>query len=417
MLDKTTAVFPTPRIALNEDNFSAQTQRLPIATREMLRLAIGLKRGSLTVTMPEGVTFFINAGAPGPHGEIILRDHLAARRIMVRGDVGLGEAYTAGLWDSPDVTSVVALFAANPNLTTDFLARSPLARFMLQLKHFFNRNTKSGSRRNISSHYDLGNGFYGTWLDRSMTYSSAIFVPGDNDLAVAQERKYRQLAQAIGVQRGEEVLEIGCGWGGFAEYLGRECGAKVTALTISREQFDYASERIQKAGLNDRVSIKLQDYRDEQGRYDRIGSIEMFEAVGESYWPSFFRTLSDRLKEGGTAGLQIITIPEHFFEDYRRNIDFIRRHVFPGGMLPSPERLGRLAQDAGLKFENELIFGQDYAETLRQWRESFERAWPRLLPMGFDERFRRLWRYYLCYCEAGFDAGSIDVRQLLYRKA
>lgn len=417
MLDKPTALLPLPRLALNEANFSAQTLRLPLATREMLRLALGLKRGSLTVTMPEGAQFFIDTGTPGPHGEIILREHLAARRIMLRGDVGLGEAYTAGLWDSPDVTSVVALFAANPNLTTDFLARSPVARFMLQLKHFFNRNTKSGSRRNISSHYDLGNAFYSTWLDRSMTYSSAMFAPGDNDLAVAQERKYRQLAEAIGVQRGEHVLEIGCGWGGFAEYLGRECGAHVTALTISREQFDYASRRIQEAGLNDRVSIRFQDYRDEQGRYDRIGSIEMFEAVGESYWPSFFRTLSDRLKDGGTAGLQIITIPEHFFEDYRRNIDFIRRHVFPGGMLPSPERLTRLAQDVGLKFENELIFGGDYAETLRQWRESFERAWPRLIPMGFDEQFRRLWRYYLCYCEAGFDAGSIDVRQLLYRKA
>jgi cyclopropane-fatty-acyl-phospholipid synthase len=250
-----------------------------------------------------------------------------------------------------------------------------------------------------------------------MTYSSAIFAPGDNDLSAAQDRKYRALADSMGVRPGDHVLEIGCGWGGFAEYLGRERDARVTALTISREQYAYARERIGKAGLSDKVEIRFQDYRDETGLYDRIGSIEMFEAVGESYWPSFFRTLTERLKPGGTAGLQIITIPDRFFADYRQNVDFIRRHIFPGGMLPSPSRLGELAQGAGLRLEGERVFGGDYAETLRQWRQNFETAWPKLLPMGFDERFRRLWRYYLCYCEAGFDVETIDVRQLVYRRA
>lgn len=409
--------IPEAEIRLVPAQADHQLAGLPRAMRMVLRFLAGLEAGSLAISLPDGRRFTIAGEGPGPEAELHVLRWRFARRVLLKGDVGLGETYRDGDWESPDITAVVALFAVNVAMTQGYLERSPLTRLALQLRHLIvNRNTRAGSRRNISAHYDLGNAFYSAWLDRSMTYSSAIFAEGDNDLESAQTRKYRELARAMGVQPGDHVLEIGCGWGAFAEYLAREHDARVTALTISREQHDYARERILKAGLAGKVEIRFQDYRDERGIYDRIGSVEMFEAVGERYWPGFFATLRDRLKPGGTAGLQIITIPERFFEDYRRNLDFIRRHIFPGGMLPSPERLARLAGASGLALEAERVFGHDYAETLRQWRDSFENAWPRLVPMGFDEPFRRLWRYYLCYCEAGFETGTIDVRQLVYRR-
>jgi cyclopropane-fatty-acyl-phospholipid synthase len=403
-------------VVLNDANFASATRAVPRASREVLRFVLGLSVGAVRIVLPDDRCFAVETGKSGPRAEIRIRNWRFARRVMFAGDVGLGDSYGDGDWDSPDVTEVVKLFAINEDLTANFLARSPIARLAFQLRHFLNRNTKSGSQRNISAHYDLGNTFYSEWLDRSMTYSAAIFEAGDNDLSSAQARKYRTLAESMGVRPDEHVLEIGCGWGGFAEFLAKERGAQVTALTISRQQFDYASRRMQQAGLNDRVTIKFQDYRDESGIYDRIGSIEMFEAVGEGYWGTYFSTLRDRLKSGGTAGLQIITVADRFFDDYRRNIDFIRRFIFPGGMLPSPAKLAELAQAHGLTEASDRSIRHDYAETLRQWRESFDTAWPRLQPMGFDERFRRLWRYYLSYCEGGFDAGSIDVHQLVYLK-
>jgi cyclopropane-fatty-acyl-phospholipid synthase len=280
-----------------------------------------------------------------------------------------------------------------------------------------NRNTKAGSRKNIHAHYDLGNAFYAAWLDDSMTYSAGIYAPGDDDLRSAQQRKYRALAERIGIRRGDSVLEIGCGWGGFAEYAAREMGCTVTGLTISREQHDFAVARIAAAGLSDRVTIRMQDYRDERGVYDRIASIEMFEAVGEQYWATYFRQLHDRLKPGGTAGLQVITIKDESFAFYKKEIDFIRHYIFPGGMLPTPSHLHALGQRFGLPLVSERIFGLDYARTLADWRERFHAAWPNLTSMGFDERFRRMWEYYLSYCEAGFRSGNIDVRQVVFAKA
>lgn len=403
-------------LPLTSANFGEETRGLPRMLREAMRFALQLKAGSLTFTLADGRSFLCAGEKQGPKAEIIIKDTRFARRLMLAGDVGLGESYGDGQWDSPDITAVIALFAANVELITDFLARSPILQFFLRLRHAFNRNSKRGAKRNIAAHYDLGNDFYAHWLDPSMTYSAALFAPGDNTLEAGQLRKYRALAEAMGVKPGDHVLEIGCGWGGFAEFLAREQGAQVTALTISRAQYEYAAARIQAAGLNERVSIKFQDYRDERGTYDRIGSIEMFEAVGEHYWPDYFRVLGERLRPSGTAGLQIITIPEKFFENYRVNMDFIRRHIFPGGMLPSPERLAALAGKTGFHLSEERIFGADYAETLRQWRDAFDRNWPKLTHLGFDERFRRLWRYYLAYCEAGFDHGTIDVRQMVYVK-
>jgi cyclopropane-fatty-acyl-phospholipid synthase len=408
---------PTP-ILLDAQNAPRLLARLPRATRLALRFLTGIRVGTAEVTLPDGNRFRIETGCPGPSAEIRVAAWRFARRALIKGDVGLGESYRDGDWDSPDVTAVLALFAANAELAQDFLARAPLTRLALRFRHLIlNRNSRAGARRNISAHYDLGNAFYGHWLDPSMTYSSALFAPGDNDLEAAQTRKYRVLAEGMRVRPGDHVLEIGCGWGGFAEYLAREHGARVTAVTISRAQHAYAQARIHAAGLGERVEIRLQDYRDITGRFDAVGSIEMFEAVGERYWPGFFAVLAERLRPGGRAGLQIITIQDRFFEDYRRNVDFIRRHIFPGGMLPAPGRLGDLAGAAGFTLESERVFGRDYAETLRQWRQSFEAAWPRLVPLGFDTPFRRLWRYYLSYCEAGFEIGTIDVRQLVYRPA
>jgi cyclopropane-fatty-acyl-phospholipid synthase len=248
-----------------------------------------------------------------------------------------------------------------------------------------------------------------------MTYSSAMFAHGANDLEGAQAAKYRSLARDTGIAAGDHVLEIGCGWGGFAEFAAREIGCRVTGLTISKEQHTFARERIARAGLSDKVDIKLQDYRDETGKYDRIASIEMFEAVGEKYWPVFFGKVKDCLKAGGTAGMQIITINERAFQIYRKRPDFIQRYVFPGGMLPTPSILRSLGAQHGLSHLRECAFPQDYARTLAEWRERFWASWERIVPLGFDERFKRLWEFYLHYCEAGFRAEYIDVRQVIYR--
>jgi cyclopropane-fatty-acyl-phospholipid synthase len=284
-----------------------------------------------------------------------------------------------------------------------------------RVQHWLNRNTRKGSRKNISAHYDLGNAFYKEWLDPTMTYSSALFSTGAHDLESAQTAKYRTLALDLGIGPKDHVLEIGCGWGGFAEFAARDIGCRVTGLTISREQHDFAVARMAKAGLSDKVEIKLQDYRDETGKYDRIASIEMFEAVGEEYWPVFFGKVKDCLKAGGTAGMQIITINESAYPTYRKRPDFIQRYVFPGGMLPTPAILKSLGAEQGLSYLRERVFAQDYARTLAEWRKRFWGSWEKINPLGFDDRFKKLWEFYLHYCEAGFRAEYIDVRQVIYK--
>jgi len=321
-----------------------------------------------------------------------------------------------GEWETPDLTQFLYLFCVNHEIIQSLLPGRSLVRMIQRLHHWFNRNTKRQAKRNIHAHYDLGNRFYATWLDESMTYSSALFEPGAGDLASAQQRKYRSLADRLALQPGQTLLEIGCGWGGFAEFAAKSFGVNVVGLTISREQFDYAKQRIFTAGLNDKVDIKLQDYRDERGSYDRIASIEMIEAVGEQYWSAYFRQLRDRLQPQGIAGIQAITIQDRFFQAYRREVDFIRRYVFPGGMLPSPAILKTLGDRFGLPLIAEKVFPDDYARTLAVWRDRFRSAWPALTPLGFDERFRRLWEYYLAYCEAGFLSHNIDVRQMIFAK-
>ncbi|MEO0498304.1 MAG: cyclopropane-fatty-acyl-phospholipid synthase family protein, partial [Pseudomonadota bacterium] len=290
-----------------------------------------------------------------------------------------------------------------------------LGRLVGQIRHWLNRNTKSGSKRNISAHYDLGNEFYKLWLDDTMTYSSALYDAQALSLEEAQNNKYRKLAKSLNLTPDSEVLEVGCGWGGFAELAAKEFGSKLKCLTISQEQYDYARERVHKAGLAERVDIVFQDYRDETGRYDAIASIEMIEAVGESFWPSYFGKISNSLRAGGKAGIQAICINEVDFEDYRKGPDFIQRYIFPGGMLLSPNTMVEQGQLAGLNIVDQLIFPQDYAETLKIWRGRFLNAWPKIETMGFDDRFKRIWEFYLFYCEAGFRAETIDVRQVIYQ--
>lgn len=404
-------------IALTPENARQALAGLPRLARLGMRVALNLKVGSLTIETPEGRLFLVQGQQPGPDAHVKILSWRFIRRLLSGSDVGVGESYMMGEWTSSDVTTFLELFCRNRDATADMLRGSPLFRMMIRVRHWLNRNTRTGSRRNISAHYDLGNAFYKEWLDPTMTYSSALYDGGVNDLEQAQRRKYRALAEETGINPDHHVLEIGCGWGGFAEYVAGEIGARVTALTISREQYDFACKRMQDGGLNDRVTVKLQDYRDETSQYDRIASIEMFEAVGEQFWQTYFQKVAGCLKAGGRAGLQIITIQDTLFDDYRRTPDFIQRHVFPGGMLPPPGVLADLGERTGLKLAAERIFGHDYARTLEEWRQRFRAAWPRISPLGFDDRFKRLWEFYFHYCEAGFRSGNIDVRQMIYVKA
>lgn len=399
------------------DTVAHAARGLPLDVRLAIQIVARLAKGRMTARFPDGRTLVFEGPEPGPSATLIVNDLAFARRILRNGDLGVAEGFLRGEWDSPDVTAFLQLFCVNADELNHYLLAKPLYRAFQHVRHFLNRNTRKGSKRNILAHYDLGNRFYEQWLDPTMTYSSAIFEGESKDLAAAQTRKYETLARATGMNPNDHVLEIGCGWGGFAEYAAKEIGCRVTGLTISPSQLDFARKRIFDAGLNEKVDLKLQDYRDERGSYDRIASIEMFEAVGERWWPTYFEQVRDRLKPGGSAGVQVITIQDRFFETYKREVDFIQRYVFPGGMLPSPAVLQSVAQKAGLTIAAEKIFGVDYAETLAEWRTRFRAAWPTIQPLGFDERFRRLWEYYLAYCEAGFRSGNIDVRQVVFARA
>ncbi|WP_420875662.1 class I SAM-dependent methyltransferase [Prosthecomicrobium hirschii] len=398
-------------------NFDRETVGLPRLARNGLRAALHIEFGCLSVLTPEGLALRFRGRQPGPDATVAFNNWNVIARALRSGDLGIHESYVLGDWSSPDVTAFLELFCVNHQILDEKLTASPLVRLYLKFQHWLNNNTRAGSRRNIAAHYDLGNRFYELWLDPSMTYSSAVFDDHTTDLTAAQTEKYRSLARLARIEPGQSVLEIGCGWGGFAEFAAREIGCRVTGLTISREQFDFASQRIQQAGLGDKVEIRLQDYRDVDGRFDRIASIEMFEAVGERFWPTYFDRLRQTLKPGGVAGLQVITIQDRFFESYRRNPDFIQKYIFPGGMLPTPEIMTELGRKVGLVLTSEKAFGQDYARTLAEWRRRFWDAWPRIVPLGFDERFKRLWEYYFHYCEAGFRSGNIDVRQLVYTRS
>jgi cyclopropane-fatty-acyl-phospholipid synthase len=404
-------------IALTKENIGHFLHDLPAKARYALAAAVHLPLGSLSVQIPDGRTFRVGGQKPGPNAEVILHNWHLPHRAFSNATIGVAESYIDGDWTSPDITTFLELFLINQDMGEKLAGGASWFMTAVQrLRHWLNENTLTNSKKNISAHYDLGNAFYSAWLDPSMTYSSALYAEGAQSLEEAQAAKYRALAVKMGIKPSDHVLEIGCGWGGFAEYAAKEIGCQVTGLTISRQQLDYASERIFKAGLADKVKIKFQDYRDEKGLYDHIASIEMFEAVGERFWPAYFGRLNASLKPGGTAGLQVITISEPYFKLYRQRPDFIQRYVFPGGMLPTPQHLFTLGANHGLSFRGEKIFGLDYARTLTDWRARFHGAWDNVRLHGFDERFKRLWEFYLHYCEAGFRSGYIDVRQVVFAK-
>lgn len=401
---------------LTAGNLRKYVRGLPLKARLALKLALQLPRGTLTIQMPDGRTVRIEGHEPGPDGVLVLHNWNLPKRALTGSTIGVAESYMDGDWNSPDITTFLRLFLVNEDWGNTLAQQSGIARAFTKLQHWFNRNTKTKAKKNISAHYDLGNDFYAEWLDPSMTYSSALYQTGANDLQSAQTAKYRALAEAVGITKDDHVLEIGCGWGGFAEFAAKEIGCRITGLTISREQLDFARERIKAANLSDRATFKFQDYRDEKGTYDKVISIEMFEAVGEAYWGTYFEKVHQALKPGGKAGIQVITINEATFPHYRDNPDFIQRYVFPGGMLPPPSMLENLPQEKGLTKSGERIFALDYARTLAEWRDRFGDSWETLKTMGFDERFKRMWDFYMYYCEAGFEEEFIDVRQVCFTK-
>ncbi len=374
--------------------------------------AKSLTNGRLDMVLPDGRRFRAEGRNPGPVAEFTVQDPDLFARLIREGDLGFCEAYVEGGWTTPDLQSFMDLVHAGNDEIYDGFPGMALLRTFENLRHWLRSNSKTQAKKNIAHHYDLGNAFYGIWLDETMTYSSALYRTGQEPLDRAQTQKYASMVDGMGARPGDHVLEIGCGWGGFAEYAAKERGLRVTGLTISQAQHDYAVRRIARAGLADRVDIKLQDYRDERGAYDGIASIEMFEAVGEKYWPVYFDTLRERLKPGRHATLQIITVQDRRWEVYKRGVDFIQKYIFPGGMLPSPTALRREVERAGLALKGSIEFGQSYSLTLRRWHDTFNARWDEVQSLGFDERFRRMWNMYLTSCAATFQHGNCDVTQI-----
>jgi len=372
--------------------------------------------GTMSFSLPDGRTFIARGSEPGPAGHFDVKEPKLFARIIRDGDLGFAEAYLDGWWDTPDLMALMDVALLNNDQVSSKFPGAQLVRAYERFRHWLRPNTRRGSRRNISYHYDLGNEFYRQWLDPSMTYSSALYSGQGETLEQAQANKYASICDRMGLERDAHVLEIGCGWGGFAEYAIRERGARVTGLTLSREQHDYASRRLYEAGLAERAEIVMRDYRDERGTYDGIASIEMFEAVGERYWPTYFRSVYDRLTPGGSASIQMITVADHLFDSYRRSTDFIQKYIFPGGMLAAPGTARRVAESAGLKFAGSMEFGESYSRTLRTWYNDFNARWDRIAGLGFDERFRRMWNFYLTGCAACFAAGTTDVTQMALHK-
>ncbi|WP_029073594.1 SAM-dependent methyltransferase [Kaistia adipata] len=372
--------------------------------------------GQLTIQFPDGTSHVVRGPLPGPCANLNLRNGRLLWRMAGGGSLGLARGYIEGDWDTTDLSALLELGLVNEQALHSLLDAPGLGRLLAYLRHRRRANTRAGSKRNIAFHYDLGNDFYREWLDETMTYSSAIFAHPEQSLAEAQLEKYARVVRELGLGADDHVLEIGCGWGGFAEFAARETGCRITCLTLSREQARFARDRIAAAGLAERVEIRLEDYRDCAGQFDKIVSIEMFEAVGEENWPTYFTALRTLLRPGGRALLQVITIAEASFEEYRRKADFIQTYIFPGGMLPSRTAFAAAASAQKLHLVSSQFFGRDYEKTLQIWDTTFSAAWHRIQAHGFDARFRRMWHYYLQYCAIGFRAGKIDVGQFLLQR-
>ena len=385
---------------------------LPRYFSRVFEIARQINTGRVDFVLPDGRLFRAKGRKPGPVGEIRIHNSDCFARLVREGDLGFCDAYLEGWWSTPDLQALMDFLHSDNDMLYDGFPGMGLVRLYERTRHWLRRNTRAQAKKNISYHYDLGNDFYGLWLDDTMTYSSALFETGQESMEAAQTAKYASMVDRMGVTPGDHVLEIGCGWGGFAEYAAKIRGLRVTGLTISREQLKFARKRIEKAGISDMVDLKLQDYRDETGTYDGVASIEMFEAVGEKYWPAYFNTVHDRLRPGRHATLQIITVEDHRFDAYRKGVDFIQKYIFPGGMLPSPSALRQQVERAGMVVRNSFEFGDSYSQTLRRWHDRFNDRWDQVAGLGFDDRFRRMWNFYLTSCAGAFLVGNCNVTQI-----
>ena len=375
------------------------------------------KYGSISVYYEKKKIFFHRGVLPGPSAQIRLLKKKCLDDFFLKGDLGWAESYIESNWESSNLSDFLEWGAKNFHEFSKYIRGKWFIILYLRLKHYLNSNSKIGSKKNISFHYDLGNSFYEKWLDKSMTYSSGMFKKESDDLYNAQLNKYRNLAKITDIKNNDKVLEVGCGWGGFSCFLAKNFSADVTAITISKKQYEKVKEKVFKEKLTEKINVKLTDYREIKGLYDKIVSIEMFEAVGEKYWSKYFDVLGSNLKYNGAIGLQTITIEDKFFKKYRKFPDFIQTYIFPGGMLPSIEEMSKVLKSKGLSIEKKQMFGNDYAKTLKMWSKSFENSWENIKKEGFNDAFRRMWRYYLGYCEGGFKSGNINVGQFLIKKS
>lgn len=385
-------------------------RQIPRSARLVIALLERLRGGSLLLQLPDSTQLQLGQGPLQAHWYVY--DWQIFSALINRADVGLGESWIDGGWHSDELPQLLTLLANNRATLGAAIHGRWLALLSHRLYHALRHNSRKGSRRNIATHYDLGNDFYALWLDHTMSYSSARFTSPLQSLADAQLQKYRTILDRLQPQPGDTILEVGCGWGGFAEVAVQEYGCRVHGITLSQQQLDYARQRALTGGYSDRADFQLCDYRDVEGVYDHIVSIEMIEAVGERYWPIYFQQLAARLRPSGSVIIQAITIDDALFGRYRRGTDFIQRYIFPGGMLPSPQRLRTESAVAGLRLQHQLPFGYDYAETLRHWRERFLAQRNAIRRLGYPERFMRMWEFYLAFCEAGFNSGDLDVVQL-----
>ncbi len=400
-----------------EESLPRVNEQLPWLLRLALSRIGRLRYGRVEVLLPNGQRREVEGEQPGPSATLRLCSPRAMSRVLTGGELGFAEGFMNGDWDTPDLANLIYLLHLNEDyLIPQIPGMTRLARAWSSWKHRRRRNTRRGSRRNIAYHYDLGNDFYALWLDETWTYSSAVFDTPETDMAEAQRYKYQLLLDRLEIRPGDHILEIGCGWGGFARYAAQAADVRVTGITLSTEQLAFARERTAEAGLDERVDFRLQDYRDVQGQFDAVASIEMYEAVGEDYWPSYFRAIQRALKPGGRAAIQGITIDHAQFPSYRDEVDFIQRYIFPGGMLASPEIFERQAREQGLMPSDARFYGSHYAETLRRWHQGTWAA-RQAIRQHFDDRFLRMWRYYLAYCEAGFRSGNIDLMQITLQRA
>lgn len=385
-------------------------------TQLFFKIMDRIQVGHFVLHLPDGEIKNYHGKTPGRKGELIIRDYASISKILASGDIGLAEAYRDGMVDSPDMTALLLLCIENQSALEAVFRGNFFGMIYYRLRHLFRGNSRKGSKKNIQAHYDLGNNFYKLWLDPTMTYSAAIFKNKDESLEEAQKNKYQRIIDTIQPKSSDHILEVGCGWGGFATMAAIQTGCKVTCLTLSQEQYQYATDLVRKMGLDDQVIIKICDYRDETGIYDHIVSIEMVEAVGEEYWEQYFNMIESKLRPGGRAMLQSIYIIDDLFDSYRKSTDFIQQYIFPGGMVLAPQVFEKYSVKNNLEIKDFYKFGLDYAQTLNLWRKEFKEKYAEVKQIGFDEGFLKIWDFYYTYCEAGFLSRRIDVAQIVLQK-